>query len=234
CGDSPNRGAVLQLQDNAPGSPQAISLSGSAADFCPLIANGQPNTAAIQPGQTASFSLQIASTGGFSNTVDLSCSVAPAGSNVGPCAISTTPATNPPSVQVTPTSSGQFIASVPTVAPIAAALRSPGTRSGPKAGNFALACVWLAALILLALCSLQARRDSAVARGNWALRHLSILAFATILAAGISACGSGGGGGAGPQPTSGTSPGTYTVTLTASTAAPNAATRTATLTFTVQ
>jgi hypothetical protein len=60
CGSNPNRSASLQLQDNVPGSPQTIPLNGSAADFCLASANGQPVTAPIQAGQTATYDLEVA------------------------------------------------------------------------------------------------------------------------------------------------------------------------------
>lgn len=233
CGANPNRSAVLQLQDNAPGSPQSIALTGSASDFCAALPNGQPATTPLQPGQTATYSLEIASSGGFAGTVNLSCSVAPAGAEVGPCAIATTPATNPPSVQVAPTAAGQFTVSVPTVAPSSAIRDRPPFTLGPGAKNLALACAWLAFLISLALWDLKRHGYGIGDRRTRVLRHVSIFVFAAALAVGIGACGSAGAGND-PPPNPGTAPGTYTITVTASTTGASSTTRTSSLTFTVQ
>jgi hypothetical protein len=234
CGSGPNRSASLQLQDNATGSPQTIPLSGSAADFCMAAANGQPVTAPIQAGQTATYNLEVASTGGFTGTVNLSCSTAPAGAEIGPCGIVTNPASNPPSVQVTPTAAGPFTVSVPTVAPTSALPRGvPPT--WPKARIVAIACAWLLCLFWLAGGALRMRGD-ALDRSGRLVRWIRMAALITGLAVGMAACGSGGSvGGGNPVSNPGTPPGTYTITVTATTSiGGNSTTRTASLTLTVQ
>lgn len=239
CGDNPNRSATLQLTDNAPGSPQTIPLSGAAADFCLASGNGQAVTAPIQPGQTATFNMEVASAGGFTGTVNLSCSIAPAGSEIGPCATGTSAAPNSSSVQVTPTAPSQFTVSVPTVAPSTGItfIRPPrlGKRQGPSPETLALGCVWLACMLCLTIATMK-RRGCGLAR--WGMRTIRVIlmaALATGLTLGIAACGSSGGSDPASASDPGTPPGTYTVTVTASTTSSNNSTsRTASLTLTVQ
>jgi hypothetical protein len=229
CGDDPDRSASLQLSDNAPGSPQTISLSGSAADFCLASANGQPVTTPIQPGQTASYSLEVASAGGFAGTVNLSCT-APAVAGIGPCAITTSPATNPPSVQVTPAAAGQFTVNVPTVAPGAASPSGPSNRRrhDPLAVGFAL----LMCMLLLASGAFAGRAGFGDPRRRRLVRLFQLMALSVGLAVALAACGSGGG--SDPASSPGTAPGTYTITVTATTTGPSTTTRTASLTMTVE
>ncbi|MGH9563809.1 MAG: choice-of-anchor D domain-containing protein, partial [Terracidiphilus sp.] len=233
CGDSPTRSATLQLQDNAPGSPQAVALSGPAADFCLASSNGLPVTAPIQPGQTATYSLEVASTGGFTGTANLSC-MAPGGDEIGPCAIVTSPASNPASVQVTPTAAGQFTVNVPTVA-AAAAPPWGAPRIGSNVQIFAATGAGLLCLLLLA--DVLSGKPLVAERRTKRLIH--VLQMAALLAAftlGMVACGSGGGGGSDPPPANpGTPPGTYTITVTATTTSGGSSTtRTASLTMTVE
>lgn len=234
CGDNPSRSASLQLQDNAPGTPQSIALTGAAADFCMASSNGQPVTAPIQPGQTASYPLEIASVGGFTGTVSLSCT-APSGDEIGPCAIATTPASDAPSVQVTPTAPGQFTVNVPTVASSAVvpigALPAAGqrTRLAPIVGA-AIMC-----LLLLAGAIFGAGEGFAHSGGRL-FRLIQIVGLVVGLALAMAACGSRSAS----DPASslsnlGTPPGTYTITVTATTmSGGTSASKSASLTLTVE
>src|SRR5579875_2390516 len=179
CGDGATRSANLQLSDNAPGSPQTILLSGLAADFCLAFANGQPVTTPIQPGQTASYSLEVASAGGFAGKVNLSCS-APAVAGIGPCEITTSPATTPPSVQVTPQAAGKFTVSVPTVAPSAAGPfgSSYTGRDDTLAVRFAL----LMCMLLLASVAFAGRADCDGLRRQRLVRLVQLAALSAGLA----------------------------------------------------
>ena len=105
CGAGAARSALLTLADNAPGAPHSIALSGTAMDFCFGATPGQGVSEPVPAGQTETFSLQIASFNGLTATAALTCRGAPP---LGACTISTTPATTPPVVQVTPTTPGQF------------------------------------------------------------------------------------------------------------------------------
>ncbi|MGA9885370.1 MAG: choice-of-anchor D domain-containing protein [Candidatus Acidiferrales bacterium] len=234
CGDDPSRSASLQLQDNAPGSPQTITLAGPAADFCMASSNGQPVTAPIQPGQTASYALEIASTGGFTGTVTLSCA-SPSGDEIGPCSIATTPASNPFSVQVTPTAPGQFTVNVPTVAPSAVFPRGLPPTAGTSTRFAPMICAGIVCLLLLA-CAIWGQRGGFAYPSSRLVRFLQIAGIVVGLALGMAACGSGGGS----DPASdlsdpGTPPGTYTITVTATTmSGGTSSSKTASLTLTVE
>ena len=73
------RTGTLTITDNAGGSPQSVTLSGSGEDFA--IAPSGSSTVTVNPGQTANYTLSIAPAGGFNQTVALSCSGAPPGSS---------------------------------------------------------------------------------------------------------------------------------------------------------
>ncbi len=228
CGDDPNRSAALELQDNAPGSPQTIPLTGTATDFCLAAANGQPITAPIQAGQTASFNLEIASSGGFAGTVNLSCSV-PAGDNLGPCSVS------PGSVQATPAAPGNFTVSVPTLA-AASALPKRGPTPTSRSRKFAATvCAWLLCLLLLGIGATKTYGPLAGHLSGHLVRVIQLSALMLALSVGIAACGGGAGGNSDPPSNPGTSPGTYTITVTATTSSgANSTTRTGSLTLTVE
>jgi hypothetical protein len=69
--------ASLSIADNAANSPQTVSLSGGGADFSVSAAKSSQSVAA---GQSGIFSLSLTPTGGFNQTVTLSCGASiPAG-----------------------------------------------------------------------------------------------------------------------------------------------------------
>ncbi|MGH9715684.1 MAG: choice-of-anchor D domain-containing protein [Candidatus Acidiferrales bacterium] len=224
CGDDPNRSATIQLEDNAPGSPQLIPLTGAAADFCLAAANGQPVTAPVEAGEAASFNLEIASSGGFTGTVELSC-VAEAGADLGTCS------TSPESVQATPGAVADFTVTVPTYAATSILPLFPLGRPPLRGGKVAAAvCAW-------AICLLLVVGVGGVFADNASRRAFCLIQMAALVLAfsiGIAACGSGGN--ADPSPSSpGTPPGIYSVTVTATAASGGSSTsRTASLTFTVE
>ena len=66
---------TLTINDNAFGSSQVVSLSGTGSDFS---ITGSVKTASIKAGATGTYSLSVAPVGGtFTNAVSLSCSGAP-------------------------------------------------------------------------------------------------------------------------------------------------------------
>jgi hypothetical protein len=93
-GATGTRTASVAINDNAPGSPQIISLSGTG-----ILQNPDFNIAAVSPsatvsaGQSATYNLALTAFGGFSQPVTLSCTGLPAGAT---CSISPNPA-NPSS-----------------------------------------------------------------------------------------------------------------------------------------
>ncbi len=72
------RTANLTITDDAPGSPQSISLSGNANPaFTPGPAPNGSTAASVSAGQTAQYLLQLTPGPGYSGTVSLACSGAP-------------------------------------------------------------------------------------------------------------------------------------------------------------
>lgn len=68
---SGSRSAILAIADNAPGSPQQVTLTGTAWDFS---LSGQPAT--VHPGSTATIAVSVTGIGGFTGAVTLSCTAA--------------------------------------------------------------------------------------------------------------------------------------------------------------
>ena len=84
------RSGILSIVDNAPGSPQTVSLSGNpAASFTISPASGS-STATVAPGQIATYNLTINGSNGFSGQVHMSCSGAPTDAS---CSVSPNPVT---------------------------------------------------------------------------------------------------------------------------------------------
>jgi hypothetical protein len=188
-----NPTASLGITDNAEGSPQAVSLSGTgtlAPDFAIGPASGSSDSATIPAGQTASFNLTIAPAGSFSGTVNLTCAITP---TVTPAPICTVPA----SVSVTQGPAAAVTAKVSTTAAgtagsISQATLPPGTTP----------ITWTIVLLASGLLFTSYRRIPVLA-----IPMIAVLFF------GLSACG--GGGSSTQTTTPGTPAGTYTATITA-------------------
>jgi hypothetical protein len=232
CGtDGGARSATLTLADNAPGSPHSVPLSGTAMDFCFASATGQPVTAPIQPGQSATYSLEIDSSAGFTGSVSLACTGAPP---VGACAITTNPPSTPPAVQVSPGAPGQFQVVVST----SAGLFPTGNRHPPRKPPVLsvpepmwwLLTIWLAMLLIWAIRTFRPDAREAGWRHAGFAKIAQVGALLLAFALGMAACG-GGGSVSDPVP-AGTPPGTYTMTIVAT--GPSGVTRTIPLSLAVQ
>jgi hypothetical protein len=195
---SGTRTGTLSVNDDSGNTPQTVNLTGVGSS--PLSigdAAGGSTSATVTAGGTASFSLSLLSSGGFTGAVALTCTGAPANStctaapatlNVttdGPIAFKVTVATN--------VSTGSRIAS-----------SSRTMLSG------------LAALSLLMMPLISRRRCSVL--GSLAL--LLVIATGLVLGCGGGSSNSGGPGTTSPAPPSGgsssvTPPGNYTLTVKA-------------------
>ena len=179
--------------DNAPGSPQAVQLSGTGQDFS-LAPKGSA-TVTVAPGQTATYTVTVTPSGGFNQSVDLSCTGAPLQSTCTVSSSVTLDGVNPSMVTV----------SVVTTAS-AMGLTQP-LNAPPISGTFGL---WLELSGILGLCVLATLRGRGHARRPQLICGVTLVCF---LSMGITttACGGGGGGSSG---SGGTQAGTYTVTVT--------------------
>jgi hypothetical protein len=208
---------TLSFGDNAGTSPQTVSLSGSGETFLLSVATGSSLSATVSPGQTATYTLNLAGVGGLNQTVaakrprfgalpldatqtqvSFTCTGAPSEST---CTVSPNPATI--------TSSGTTVTvSVTTTAPSAGLPRArPFPLSPPL---LPLPTVWLLAVLGAALLgTLPGRGNRGASRHRPAFLALAAVLLLTL---GIAACG--GGGAPAPSPIPGTPAGTYTLTLT--------------------
>ena len=154
--------------------------------------------AAVTPGNTATSTLTVSSSNGYSGSVALTCAVATSPANavdVPGCTVTT----GSPVTLTSTTTSGTATITFNTQAPVAGLAR-PRVGGWQSAGSIALA--------LLIFFGIPSRRRS------W--RALVGLLAAAVVLLSISACGSsstGGGGGGGGNP--GTTAGTYTYAVTA-------------------
>jgi len=187
---------TLTISDNAPGSPQQVTLSGtgSATSSGDFSLASSPAAATIYAGQTATYALKVTSIGSFSSPVTLACSGAPAQAS---CQV--TPGT------VTPSGATAAIA---TVSVTTTARVSAWPRSGPRMNlpplrvlGAAPLGMWLFVLAMLVSMLLARQRR----------RSLLILTAALCSVLLWGACAGGTQTGA----PSGTPAGTYTLTVTA-------------------
>jgi Galactose oxidase, central domain/Abnormal spindle-like microcephaly-assoc'd, ASPM-SPD-2-Hydin len=175
---SGTRPGTLTIIDNAPGSPQTVTLSGTGQDFS-LASSGQ-TTAIVAPGQTASYALTVTPGGGFNQTVTLSCSGAPAQSD---CSISP----------------GSFVlngsATVTVAVHVTTMSASTPTTTPPTPNRYERLYLITELLVLSILIALVIRRDGRRPRFAFGLSLLLFLCVGVMM----SGCGSGsstrGGGG---------------------------------------
>ena len=214
------RTAAISIADNAAGSPQAVSLAGTGEDFTLGPASGSSTSATITRGQTASYSLSVASVGGLSGTISLTCAGAPSEAT---CALS------PGSVTISGSSASNVAVSVATTAP---GIAVPRRRLPPSLPPFRIPVGWLALAAGLASAALVLRRRP----GRTVLARQGLFAallFALFATVWMPACG--GSGSSGPVTNPGTPPGTYTLTVTATfTSGSTTLAHNQTLTLTVQ
>lgn len=186
------RTGALTITDNASGSPQAVSLTGTGST---VTESTSPSSLTISSaGGSVTDTIQISSAGGFSGTVNLSCSVAYTGS--GTATDAPTCSLNPTQAQVSSSSTASTTLTVSTTASSSARLNNPFLPWGGGA---------LAAVLIFI----------GVPRRRW--RGLTLMVILGMAMAGMCiGCGGGSGGsGNNPPANSGTTTGNYSVTVTA-------------------
>jgi FG-GAP-like repeat len=204
------------------GSNQLVLLvNGSGPNFALTASAG--SSATVAPGKTASYSLSLGGSGGFSGSVALTCSGAPAEAT---CEIS------PSSVTISGVTPQSATVSITTTA---ASQLLPSTFRDPV--DPARRVVWTFGLLLVASISL-ALALVRTSRRRLAVVCCALMLVSTSLTGGCNgsgpSSGSGSGSGSGTGgPTGGTASGTYTITVTATSQSPAAAHK-RTLTLIVQ
>ena len=193
--------ASLIFTDNAPGSPQSVSLSGTGTDFSIGLAPGGSATATVPAGSAATYNLQVTPISGFNGTVALSCTGAPSESTCMPSEGSATLNGNTAAI---------FSVQVSTRASSTA---PPGV-GGPWRPFDGLRIVLMVLMVALASTLL-----AFASRFRWpAAERRPVRGFAfplgfLLLTIILVSCG-GGGSSAGSPPSGGTPTGTYTLTIT--------------------
>ena len=189
------------------GSISAYPFTVQSADFS-LSAN--PTSATVSAGSTANYSISLTPSGGFNQSVSLSCTGAP---SLAACTVSAS------SVTLDGTNAKTVAIQVTTTAS-QPALHSPFYFPPPaiNTNQLQLCFLWLLGFALLAILVPALRRRLRLA---FAIMVLICLA---------AACGGGSGSHGGP----GTPPGTYTLTVTAASAIPASLSHDAAITLTVK
>ncbi len=202
----PSRGgsesATLTLADNAAGSPQTVSLSGTGQDF---KLGGFTTSETVTAGTTAPFEFQLSPQGGFTGTVSFTCTGSPSNST---CTVT------PSSVTVSGSGPQDIELDVATTAPSSLIPVAPAPPAIPPAA------LWLVLAGLMGLLAIGIRlwparaiHESPLPRAR--VTKLVPLAALLLFAALWASCGGGGASPVAPAPTGGTSAGTYTLTVTA-------------------
>jgi hypothetical protein len=189
------------------GSPTVVKLAGNGTNqtgFSIAPAGGSSSASAtVTAGQTATYSLNVSGTGGFSGAVNFACSGAPANST---CSVSPNP------VNVSGTTPAAVTVSVVTQAANTTAWRYFYWLKPFDGGKYlAGAEIALALLIFFATGQMQATSRW---RRSYVLRALALV----ILATSYAGCG-GSGASSTPTPTRGTVTGQYTIKITATSGA---------------
>jgi FG-GAP-like repeat len=179
--------STLSLSTNIPNTTATIvPVSGNAGDF----ALGTTSSQTVNPGQSATYTINATSSGGFSGNVNLSCSGAP----------STVSCTVTPAViQLNANGSTPYSVFVATTPPSSAASFAHTKTDFPMRAGLHLLFGLIAALFAI---------DARESRSKKAI----VLLVVTGLFLLFTSCG--GGGGSGNQGGSGTPPGTYSLTIT--------------------
>jgi hypothetical protein len=181
--------------------PGGYSYSAAEGSLGLNVAQGDPNSATVAAGKTASYTLAIGGEG-MGGTASLTCTGAPVGAN---CSV-------PGSQAFNATSATPFAVQITTTARTTAALTRPdstlasATRVSPTSASW----LWTIALGMLFVPGTGGLKAPArrYRRYLW-LAPLMLLLFAV-------SCGGGGGMSSAPPQQNGTPAGTYTVIVHAS------------------
>ena len=195
------RTATISISDDAAGSPQTVSVSGTALPAASVgaAASGGNTTASVSAGQPAQYNLQAAPGVGFSGTLTFACSGAPLGAS---CHV-------PSSVALTNGSTATFTVTIATSGSSALVPVAPAIPSNPFT-HLRFVFIILGLVLFATLLVRTRLQQFVLQRAFIRLAVCSLLLFAI----GLSACGGGGSGTSTPPPPVITPSGTYTITVT--------------------
>jgi hypothetical protein len=194
---------TILIADDATNSPQSVTVTGTINASAFTVSNASSLTATVTAGQTAQYNVQLTPGPGFSGTVTMACSGAPAGAV---CTVA-----NP--ITLTSGSPTTFAVSLTTTARsflIPNSNRQPLVPSAPYLLLFAGLCVAMLALLHKFKVHCPTQPQLAYSTGVLVL---------VLIGAGLAGCASSGvgSGSSGSGGTTGTQKGTYTLTLTPTT-----------------
>jgi Abnormal spindle-like microcephaly-assoc'd, ASPM-SPD-2-Hydin/Beta-propeller repeat/Lactonase, 7-bladed beta-propeller len=188
------RTGTLTVSDNATGSPQTVTLSGTGVQPLTLgVGTGGSTTATVASGQTATYNLSLSGSAGFSGTVALTCSGAPQNAT---CSIV------PSTVTLPGGGSANFAVTVSTSAQTAYL----EARSDTIVAGLGLFSLFTAPIFLLIRKRLPTRK--------WTSSQIQMLWVSALLIT-LAACSGGSKGSSQPVSPEVTPPGTYALTVTA-------------------
>ncbi len=182
----------VQVQGTSGSSVNSMTVSlvvQAAPGFSLGAASGSPTSQTVSAGQTASFSLAMAPTGGFTGTVNFTCAITPTVTPAPTCSV-------PSSMQITGSGTQTVTVQVGTTAPVTTGAVPPVSfPTGP------MLLIWTLTLLV----------------SGWLLtrnrKRLPVLAGLVVVLALTFSIGCGGSGSS-SHTTPGTPAGTYTATVT--------------------
>lgn len=194
------RAAIILVNDDAPGSPQMIAISGDANSAVNVAAAQNGSTmASVSAGNTAQYNLQIMPGANYSGTISLNCTGAPLGAV---CQAS------PPMVMVSNGAAVPFMVLVSTSGGASAMLAIPKAPNDPPRQR-----MWLGLFVFLLLLTLS-RRSIRNAPVSFERRLKAAAMSLAVLLPLIASSGCGGGSAATTPPPIITPKGTTMLTIT--------------------
>jgi hypothetical protein len=186
---------AVSITDDGLGSPQAIGLTGTVQDFA--IATTSQTSVTVTPGQAANYAVSISPVNGFNQTVQLSCSGAPAQAT---CTVAPSSVTLDGSKDV-----AANIAVVTTAATMGLTQPYGGPPVSNRLGSWLAVSGWMGLVVLTSLIGWRRER-------SW--RWIYGPTFVCMLALGLAITGCGGSSSSGGGGMAGTPAGSYTLTVT--------------------
>jgi hypothetical protein len=194
---------TLSVTDDAPDSPQVLTVSANAAAAFTVTSAASSLTASVSAGQTATYTLQLTPGADFNGTVAFACSGAPLAAACQAPASVTLNIGTPVTMNVTVSTSGKSLGGPPI-----------GWRRPPRLPVFDVMVGWGVLFLAMAIGLAVAARESARRILSLRVAVVSVLVLLPMIGA-MEGCGGGAVSTPPPQGSSVTTPsGTSTIVLT--------------------